>query len=61
MVFSQQYWITVIGLLLILVREILLDLLQQLELPSLDLVALVQLIGNPLQLAFDGEQVSCIY
>ena len=61
MVFSQQYWITVIGLLLILVREILLDLLQQLELPSLDLVALVQLIGNPLKLAFDGEQVSCIY
>lgn len=61
MVFSQQYWITVIGLLLVLVREILLDLLQQLELPSLDLVALVQLIGNPLQLAFDGEQVSCIY
>lgn len=61
MVFSQQYWITVIGLLLVLVREILLDLLQQLELPSLDRVALVQLIGNPLQLAFDGEQVSCIY
>ena len=48
----RQYSETVMGLPLILIDQIPLNLLQQLELLSLNLVALAQLVGNPLQPVF---------
>lgn len=49
------------GLPLILIDQIPLNLLQQLELPSFNLVALAQLVGNPLQPIFKAIQATYIY
>ena len=46
------------GLPLILIDQIPLNLLQQLELLSLNLVALAQLVGNPLQPIFKAIQAT---